>query len=374
MCRDVGRTASHGRDRPELTLAPAQPVDERAAREAAPSGATSRPHSACLGLVALCIAGCGGDPSPAEIVGTDAGTSTSGEAGGAAATTEGGVATDAGSGGVTDGGASSSEAGGSSSAGESTGGTERPVASAGCGLDPPAEGYLDLNATDGEGATREYLLITPHDYDPNETYALVFHYSHDPVGIENVEGALDDAFFVYPVQSETQWGFGWDDRCEGKDVVFFDEMLAYVETSYCIDTRRVFAAGFSWGADQTTTLGCCRASKLRAFAPHASNDEYSDAADYTTYWNYSLCEHRATPFTHQIDGDGAYPAPLFDTTSQLYRWLNTCSAGSQPIAPAPCVEYDDCVSAVVECAYDGIGHDYYDGWAQDTWDFFSAFR
>jgi poly(3-hydroxybutyrate) depolymerase len=338
-----------------------------------------------LAACCLLVASCDGGSSSAEIVGTDTDTTASGDGGPVEATTDDGGGTDAGSDPGTEGGAQTDTDAGSdtsveesSSGGDTTGGTDGPVASAGCGLGPPAEGYLELNATDGDGATREYLLITPHDYDPNETYALVFHYSHDPVGLENVAGALDDAFFVYPVQSETQWGFGWDDTCGGKDVVFFDEMLAYVEASYCIDTHRVFAAGFSWGADHATTLGCCRASKLRAFAPHASNDEYSDPADYTTYWNYELCEHPSTPpatrYTHQVDGDGAYPAPLFDTTSQLYRWLNGCSDGAQPITPSPCVAYDGCTSSVVECAYPGIGHDYYDGWAQDTWDFFSAFH
>jgi polyhydroxybutyrate depolymerase len=333
--------------------------------------------------LALVVVACGDVSSPAETVGTDADAATSGDD--TELTTEGGIVTDADSGGgTTESGDPPSESdassgGPSSSGGDSTtGGPEGPIASAGCGSPPPAEGYLDLTATDGDGVTREYRLITPHDYDPSTTYALVFHYSHDPVGIENIPGALDAAFFAYPTQSETKWGFGWDDRCEGKDVPYFDDMLAHVEASYCIDTRRVFAAGFSWGADHATTLGCCRASKLRAFAPHASNDEYDDPADYTTYWNYELCEHPSSPpatrYTHQIDGDGAYPAPLFDTTSQLYRWLNTCSSSAEPITPAPCVAYDDCVSPVVECAYEGIGHDYNDGWAQDTWDFFASFR
>lgn len=327
------------------------------------------------------LVGCAGDTPSADDVGSDAGTTSGVDESGGDPTTHGDVATGGAS--MDDGdadtrGTSDSEAEGSSSGGESTGGPDGPIASAGCGRAPPAEGFLDLNAVDGEGATRDYRLITPHDYDPDEPYALVFHYSHDPVGIENIPGALDDAFFVYPAQSETQWGFGWDDQCGGKDVVFFDEMLAYVEANYCVDTRRVFAAGFSWGGDHATTLGCCRASQLRAFAAHASNDEYADPSDYTTYWNYELCEHPSTPpatrFTHQIDGDGAYPAPLFDTTSQLYRWLNDCSADSEPTEPTPCVAYQGCTSSVVECAYADIGHDYPEGWAQETWNFFASFQ
>jgi poly(3-hydroxybutyrate) depolymerase len=251
------------------------------------------------------------------------------------------------------------------------------LASAGCNVDAPAEGVLALQAKDGTGASRDYQLYTPNVYDKSKRYALVFMYSNDPVGIENIPGSRDAAFFIRPTQSQTQWGMGWDDTCGGKDVGYFDDMLAYVADHYCLDLHRVFASGFSWGADHATALACCRADKLRAIASHASDDEYATASDFTTYWNWGQCSHPAVPpavrFTHQVLEDGAYPAPLFDTTSKLYRALDGCAATSQPTTPSPCVKYDGCTAPVVECEYTGIGHDFYPDWAKDSWAFFASF-
>ena len=67
-------------------------------------------------------------------------------------------------------------------------------------------------------------------------------------GLQDAPGAAASGIFVYPQGIPFQtYGVGWDDTCAGYDMVFLDRMVAALEARYCIDTKRIFVAGFSWG-------------------------------------------------------------------------------------------------------------------------------
>ena len=51
------------------------------------------------------------------------------------------------------------------------------------------------------------------------------------------------------------------------DVAFIDSLLDVVSHDYCVDARRVFAAGMSNGAGMSTTLGCELGDRIAAIAP-----------------------------------------------------------------------------------------------------------
>lgn len=54
------------------------------------------------------------------------------------------------------------------------------------------------------------------------------------------------------------------------DIAYVDAMLASVEADQCVDTKRVFATGFSMGAYFSNELGCqIGRTTLRAIAPHS---------------------------------------------------------------------------------------------------------
>ncbi|MFO0686630.1 MAG: hypothetical protein U0234_31505 [Sandaracinus sp.] len=252
--------------------------------------------------------------------------------------------------------------------------------SAGCGT-AATTGDLLLTARDGAGVERTYLVHVPASYDGSRPLAILFAY-HGAGGDENAsrgygfEAAVgEDAILVYPRGVPFEgFGVGWNDRCSGYDMPFFDAMLAHVSSTYCVDPQRIFVAGFSWGGDYVTALACCRGDVIRAAAPASCSDEFGDHADYRTYANLP-CPAVGRPalrFTHATLEDGPYAAPLFATTSELYRSWNACGAGSSATSPAPCVRYDGCAEPVVECAYDGLGHATPSGWATDTWSFFDA--
>jgi poly(3-hydroxybutyrate) depolymerase len=263
---------------------------------------------------------------------------------------------------------------------------------AGCGTKHQT-GEFFLSTTDGLGKTRSYLVQVPSDYNPSKAYALtfVFHgggqgaWQANAWGLQNAAGALESGIFVFPNGIPYQnYGIGWDDTSKGYDIPFFDNMLKHMESAYCVDSARVFAAGFSWGGDFVTALACNRGSVLRAAAINSASDEFNDRTNYLTYQNLPCAStsHPSIRFEHAIGGDGDYPAPDFATTSKLLQSFSACSATcSTQTTSVPsstsvmaCVTYNGCGPKLIECSFNAsIGHALPPNWAADTWAFFQSF-
>jgi poly(3-hydroxybutyrate) depolymerase len=160
-------------------------------------------------------------------------------------------------------------------------------------------------------------------------------------------------------------------------------MLKGLEAGYCIDSSRIFVAGFSWGGDFAIAVACNRGDEIRAVAANSTDDEFKDTSNYLTYQNLPCParRHPAVRFQHAEEGDASYPPPDFATTSKLFQYLNSCTGAAAPGASAParsgarpdsCVSYNGCSSAYIECSFDRkIGHALPPHWAEDTWAFFT---
>ena len=229
--------------------------------------------------------------------------------------------------------------------------------------------------------TRDYEVLVPASYNPSVALALTFAYHGAGgtsayaklYGLQDAPGAAAASIFVYPQGVPYQtYGVGWDDSCTGHDIPFFDNMVASLEATYCIDPKRVFVAGFSWGCDQVTALACCRGDKIRAVSAASCTDEYKDPSDYKTYQSCPVTNSAAIRFTHNTTGDSGYPAPLFATTTTLYRSFNGCSATATPTSPSPCRAFGGCRNPFIDCPYDNLAHATPDGWGRDTWTFFTG--
>ena len=331
------------------------------------------------GAALATLAGCTHGPAARAGSGSD----TSAGASSGAATGETSGATGATSG--TDSGATSGANSGTSGASKGAMNQDAAVTGSGCGKPAAPTGDFHLHTTDGNGVARDYEVMVPTTYDPNTPLALAFLYhgaggteaSAVAFGLQRAPGAASSAIFVFPQGIPYQtYGVGWDDRCAGYDMVFFDKMLSELTASYCIDPKRVFAGGFSWGCDHTTALACCRGSRLRAVAAASCSDDFANAADYKTYIN-EPCPASGTTgirFTFDPQGDPAYTAQNFKMTSALYESLNSCLATSAATAVTPCVSFQGCSKPLVECPYPGLGHGLPANWATDTWSFFSTFK
>ncbi len=269
-----------------------------------------------------------------------------------------------------------------------TGGALNP--SPGCGKVNPRTGVFTLTTTDGANRTRSFLVSIPTVYNPNNGYALSFVYhgaggsSAEAYawGLQNVSGSNEHGIFVYPQGINYQnYGIGWDDTTKGYDLPFYDHMVKAVEAGWCVNTKRIFAAGFSWGGDFVTALTCNRGNLIRAVAVNSATDEYNVKTDYRTYANLPCASatHSAMRYVHAIGGDSAYPSPLFGTTSALYKSLNTCAATStasySSTSVMTCVSHNSCSAQYIECSFNAnLGHALPPNWASDTWAYFQTFR
>jgi len=228
-------------------------------------------------------------------------------------------------------------------------------------------------------------VLVPTGYNPTVPLAVtfIFHGAGGTEayaktwGLQQAPSAASASIFVFPQGVDySGYGVGWNDLCTGYDVVFFDNMLAAIRGTYCIDVNRVNVAGFSWGCDFVTALTCCRGDKIHAVAAASCSDEFANAADYKTYANYPCTANStaAIRFTHDSNpsGDGQYTGVQFIATRQLFAAINSCSATSVAATPSPCVSYQSCARPLVECAYSGLGHSLPANWAADTWNFFSG--
>ena len=253
----------------------------------------------------------------------------------------------------------------------------------GCGTPSPQTGIFNLTTTDGS-ISRLFLLQVPADYSNTKAYALTFVFHglngnssvSSSWGLQNSPGAAESSIFVFPNSN----GSGWDDSHGGHDMIYFDNMVKQVEATYCIDSKRVFAAGFSWGGDFVTALTVTRGNVLRAAAVNSATIEFGNYSDYRTHidYAYQTATHPAVRFEHAIGGDSYYPAPLFATTSTLFQHLNSCSSTSTPYpsttSSMTCESYNSCTNEVIECPFNAnLGHTLPPNWATDTWSFFASF-
>jgi poly(3-hydroxybutyrate) depolymerase len=180
-----------------------------------------------------------------------------------------------------------------------------PGMSMGCGKAPDLTGttlppyngmtfYKRAATFQGKGGTTkmaEYLIALPANYAMGTPYKLAFMmggYTRDAIdciygdcwGFAN-QGHQAGAIVVSMTQTNPgalhppQTGdpnnapvkTGWELSNELEDnMAFFKQAKADIMASYCVDTKRVFVAGGSSGADMALILGCQLGNELRGVA------------------------------------------------------------------------------------------------------------
>lgn len=299
------------------------------------------------------------------------------------------------------------------------------VPSSGCGTTAPVTGTTTRSTTLSGGAlkdvdnnARTYVLqvgtSVPGGSPDSTPHVLVFVFAGANQTSADAQGfgvcapaaAVAGAICVYiqgiPFQGSS--GSAWDDSggnpsrsnywqqfgaADGRDSLFWDSVSADVEAHYCIDTNRVFLAGFSWGCDLVTSMSSTRGNQVRAVAGASCAYAFWTASDPTTYGD--ICSGSSSPcnaaqnvghlapsltaplyrFTGDIAGDVFYSATLMRSTVDMVRAHNGCSLATASIG-SPCSEYQWCSARVIECRYAGLGHAIPPNWGTDTWNVFAA--
>jgi polyhydroxybutyrate depolymerase len=194
---------------------------------------------------------------------------------------------------------------------------------------------------------------------------------------DQAEADGETAIFIFP-DGEPQYGssvdgvlqpdgtIGWDESPSGNDVAMFDGLLALAERTYCVDSSRVFATGFSWGAEFSNALGCFRGDQIRAIDTFSSGIRSDGCVSAVPAFRTSY----STP-----DGsDPNFSQADFDGAVSHYRTLLGCNATTQSVSPSPCLAYGGCTAPLVFCAYPGLGHAVPQNGGADAWEFFASFR
>ncbi len=238
--------------------------------------------------------------------------------------------------------------------------------STGCTGAAPASGLVSKSLTVG-GASRRYQLFVPKGLDAKKPARLVFVFhglggNGDQIraylGLEAQAAA--DAVMVYPdglvrLQGRT----GWSEE----DLPFFDAMVADVSGAVCVDQKRVFATGHSFGGYMTNLVGCLRGDVVRAIAPVSGGFVASGA-----------CKGPVAAWLAHGDRDGTVPQS--EGLAARDRWLasNGCAATSKPVSPGQCVSYDGCTAnhPVVWCSFAGDHFPLPDYTRPAIWDFFKS--
>jgi poly(3-hydroxybutyrate) depolymerase len=241
------------------------------------------------------------------------------------------------------------------------------VPTAGCGT--PATGPFEQwieGALDVAGTMRRWWVRLPDNYDAQRAYPVVFLFhgcgnETNNVPMQNVIG--DAAILVRGVAVEECW----DTQRDTADVAFFDAMVQAVSQSHCVDSSRLFAAGYSSGSWLINLLECVRGDVLRAAGSVAGGTPYQPECVGTV----------ARIFVHDQNDDENQIAGNIPERDRLLE-LNMCDTAAQPVAedPAPCVRYQGCdpEHPVIWCATSGQGHDRQDDLAATAfWGLFTEF-
>ena len=246
------------------------------------------------------------------------------------------------------------------------------LASTGCGK-AAASGVTTPTITVA-GTGRTYVLSVPTGYDPKKPYPLVFawHGRTDNganmrsfSGVEPASGGK--AIFVYPngltVTPSDPKDTGWELTAKGRDVALFDALVADLSGKLCVDGKKVFSFGFSFGGYMSNALGCFRGTSLRAIAPVAGGPSTSGCTGAVAAW----LEHATDDPTVNIS----------EGTKSRDFWIKQsgCDAAkTTPVAPDPCISYGSCGAAapVTWCQRATGGHSWPSFAGKAIWDFFAA--
>ena len=235
-----------------------------------------------------------------------------------------------------------------------------------------------LTLTSGAFA-RDSLLHVPPSYDPAAGAMLVLNFhgfgSNGPeqVLLTGMNPVADARGFLvaYPDGLGNGWNAG--DCCTEAqpsgvdDVQFVRDLLALVESQYCVDPRRVYATGFSNGGFMTHRLGCAMADTFAAIAPISGvlgipRDTCRPSRPVPV-----LDMHGTADPVVPYDGGPALkllPPIQFrsvDTTVSFWRSADSCLGAPDVVyakGDATCVLWSDCGGGadVEQCTLSGDGH------------------
>jgi poly(3-hydroxybutyrate) depolymerase len=241
-----------------------------------------------------------------------------------------------------------------SKAGAGQGGDAGGTSSPGCRGGPSRVPHRATLTVDG--VARHLYVVPPTSNGTAPVPAVIgFHGSGGtgrPVadfwGFERASGGK--ALGLYPdgvAQSWYQNTVGWDTRsADSSDVKFVDAIMAWAESSYCVDSSRWYAVGFSWGGWMANHVGCARPNRFRSVVSVSGGGPSIACAGPVAVM--------------VVHGTADTAEPIAEAEASVNKWIatNGCQASTVPAFAGSCVEYSGCSAGhpLVWCRHSG-GHE-----------------
>jgi polyhydroxybutyrate depolymerase len=227
----------------------------------------------------------------------------------------------------------------------------------GCGQ--PVKPGATKHTIVANGEPRTYLKIVPNGLDPKTPVPVI-------MGLHGGNGAAEQAnaymgltgsaaaLYIYPQAGPfLDARAGWNVDPAGKDLPYFDALVADLKAHNCVQASRIFVAGMSNGGFMVNSLLCHRPNLFRAAASVAGGGPQNNCTTPRAF----LGVHGTADPTVPI-GTGRY--------SRSY-WLAANKHGGgapAPANPSPCVSHPGTLNPVIWCEHSGA-HDW-PSWAGST--------
>lgn len=242
-----------------------------------------------------------------------------------------------------------------------------------------------------DGKNRTFIMHVPSAYKGDKPVPLVVDYH--PIGGSG-QGQLSGTTYksqtdpegvisLYPdgTGGKSMMGAGWNvgPCCSNDDDVKFSrEMIKAVEEKVCIDTKRVYATGFSMGGGMSNHVACYMSDIYAAVAPAAMDLNKTNSAQCNPVRPISIIMFRGTNdnVCRYQGGDSGFNDGLnflgAEGNFQFWAQKNGCT-GSPSKNSNGCNEYSNCKDGtkVVLCTKQGGGHEQGDG--KVGWPFLKSF-
>ncbi len=147
--------------------------------------------------------------------------------------------------------------------------------SAGCTLSSPVAPGAEQIHLEAAGADRWYLRQVPSGYDGTSPTPLVIDLHGYSAGAElhtaitGLAAYGDRAGFITVTPNGQGMPVHWNAAIGSDDVDLIGTILDEVEEQLCVDSNRVYVAGFSNGAAMTSAVACQYSHRVAAVAPTA---------------------------------------------------------------------------------------------------------
>ena len=251
-------------------------------------------------------------------------------------------------------------------------GPELALPSAGCAAPRPAVSFEPHDLTT-DGGTRRLFVSAPAASEGPRSLVVVLHGNGSSA--EDIRRTLPlearlgaTSVVVYPEARAHAWDVDAP-VATNADIAFVRTAVTWVESSFCVDTRRRAITGFSSGGYLASALAC--ECDFRAVATHASGGPapVDDAPDSPS--GLFRCTPAAALVFHGVD-DRDVPLEEGMRAAERWRVINRCAPSVT--GDGMCEVFGACDRPVERCVVHGLGHAIADDAAARTSAFFEALR